>query len=105
MHNKAIIHACLVVRSHFLSTSGDDIAFSALCVTRASFCELLAIKLLREFSNYDLVAVCTIPWNSLQGASSDILRAIKAEVGQDDDLEEPINALEVRTVHDHEVRC
>ncbi|KAG8906384.1 hypothetical protein FRB99_006979 [Tulasnella sp. 403] len=95
LHNKAVVHAFLVVRSHFISTAEDDLAFASLCLSRAAFCELMAIKMLREFSNFDLVVVCTTPWNSLQGASDEVIRAIKAEVGEDEDLEEPLSALEV----------
>lgn len=72
-----------------------DLASTALCESRASFCELMAIKMLKQFKGFDLVVVCTTPWNSLQGASDDIVRELRAEVGQDEDLEEPLNALEV----------
>lgn len=105
IHNKAIVYACLVVQSHFVSMAEDDLAFSALCLSRAAFCELMAIKMLREFTNPELVSVCTIPWNALQGASDDVLRAIREEVGQYEDLEEPISALEVRHVLTHPCPC
>ncbi|KAG8997457.1 hypothetical protein FRB90_012495 [Tulasnella sp. 427] len=95
LQNKAIIHACLVVKSHFIASADEDLAFASLCFSRAAFCELLAIKLLREFSNFDLIVVCTTPWNSLQGAPREAMDVIRAEVGGDEDLEEPISALEM----------
>lgn len=51
--------------------------------------------MLREFNNLELMIVCTTPWNALQGAGTDVLRAIHAEVGQDEDMEEPLSVLEV----------
>lgn len=84
-----------MAKSHFIANADDDLAFASLCYTRAALCELLAIKLLRDFSNFDLVVVCTTPWNALQGAPREAMNAIRAEVGNDEDLEEPISALEV----------
>ncbi|KAG8962114.1 hypothetical protein FRC05_005514 [Tulasnella sp. 425] len=99
LQNKAIIHACLVVRSHFIANADEDLAFASLCYTRAAFCELLAIKLLRDFVGFNLVVVCTTPWNALQGAPREAMNAIRAEV-KDEDLEEPLTALEMAIMTD-----
>ncbi|KAG8913899.1 hypothetical protein FRC01_004332, partial [Tulasnella sp. 417] len=91
----AIIYACLMVKSHFIASADENVAFAPLYYSRATFCELLAIKLLQEFSNFDLVVVCTTPWNALQGAPREAVSAIRAQVGDDEELEEPISALEM----------
>lgn len=95
VRNKSIIYAFLVVRTHYMTSAADDLAFSSLLLSRAAFCELMAIKLLREFSGFDLVIVCTTQWNALQGAPDVLARSIRKEVA-DDDLEETISAVEVR---------
>lgn len=84
-----------MVKSHFIASAENELAFASLCYSRAAFCELLAIKLLRDFVGFDLVVVCTTPWNALQGAPREAMTVIRAEVGDDEDLEEPITALEV----------
>jgi hypothetical protein len=43
----AIIYTLLLVRCHFASEAERDLAFASVNATRASLCELLAIKLLR----------------------------------------------------------
>ncbi|KAG9039905.1 hypothetical protein FRB95_004377 [Tulasnella sp. JGI-2019a] len=95
IRNKAVIYAFLVVRSHFINSADNDLAFATLFLARAAFCELVAIKLLREFANFDLVIVCTTPWNALQGAPEDMMRSIRKEVGDDDLESDPMSALEI----------
>lgn len=66
--------------------------------TRASLCELLAIKMLRHFSsNYiELVAVLTTAWDPLQGASDSARDEIKDIVGvSGNSIEDNLSALEV----------
>ncbi|KAG8965658.1 hypothetical protein FRC03_000293 [Tulasnella sp. 419] len=96
LENKGIICAFLVVRAHFLSSAEDDLAFSPLMNCRAAFCELMAMKLLREFASrrIELVIVCTTPWNILQGASEQTIKDIKIAVGERES-EDPVSALEV----------
>jgi hypothetical protein len=89
-----------VVRSHFQSLAGDDLAYAPIIATRASTCELLALKLLRHFtgSQLELVAVLTHAWNPLQSAPASVVDTVKADLGGDaGDLDDPMNALEVRT--------
>lgn len=95
IRNKAVIYAFLVVRSHYMTSADEDLAFANMFMARAAFCELMAIKLLREFANFDLVIVCTTPWNALQGATDDMLKSIREEVGDDDLKADPMSALEV----------
>ena len=101
LENRAVIYAFLVVRSHFLNSAEGDIAYATLRMARADFCELMAIKLLREFSKLpskmELVIVLTAGWNALQGAPDQAVKDVRTAVGANEDLEEPISALEVST--------
>ncbi|KAF8313679.1 hypothetical protein DL93DRAFT_2113916 [Clavulina sp. PMI_390] len=98
LQNPAIIYVLLIVRSHFQSLADDDLAYAPIIATRADACELIAIKLLREFTNsqLELAAVLTTAWNPLQGAPADVVEIVKVDLGREqDDLDDPMNALEV----------
>jgi len=98
----AIVYACLVVRSYFLAESETDLAYSGVMLSRATLCEILAIKLLSRFaSNHiQLVAVLTTSWNPLAGATSDIIEEVKHALGgDDDDMNYPQSAIEVCRPH------
>jgi hypothetical protein len=96
----AVVYACLVVRSYFLAESDSDLARAALMQSRATLCEILAIKLLSRFaSNHiQLVAVLTTRWNPLAGATYDIVDQVKSSLGHEDDadMDSQHTALEVR---------
>lgn len=97
LRNMAVVYACLVVRSYFLAESESNLAFSGLMLSRATLCEILAMKLLSYFaSNYiQLVAVLTTSWNPLSGAPPDIIQEVKQALGgHDDDMNYPQSALE-----------
>ena len=67
--------------------------------SRAMMCELLAIKLLRHFANDQLalVAVLATKWNPIVGAPPNVVSEVKSALGgDDDDLDDPSSALEVR---------
>ncbi|TFK75139.1 receptor-activated Ca2+-permeable cation channel [Pluteus cervinus] len=84
LENEAVVYACLVVRSYFLGQSEENLAHSALMVSRAMMCEILAMKLLRRFASSDkLVAVLTRPWSPLAGASEDVIYDVKFSIGGD----------------------
>jgi len=92
------VFACFVVRAHFLAASEDNLAYASLKLSQASMCELLAIKLLRHFSEspIQLVAALTLNWNPVAGATPAAVRAIKYEMNaEDDDLVEPASAIEL----------
>jgi hypothetical protein len=94
----AVVYACLVVRSHFISESGVDIAYSGVMMSRANLCEVLAMKLLTRFSSdkIQLTAVLTASWNPLAGAPVGVLAEIREALGgYRDDFEDPQSALEV----------
>lgn len=94
----AVVYACLVVRSYFLAESETDMAYAGVMLSRATLCEILAMKLLSHFaSNYiQLVAVLTTSWNPLAGATPEIVEQVKNSLGGDeDDVNYPQSALEV----------
>lgn len=99
LKNMAVVFACLVVRSYFLAESETDLAYAGVMLSRASLCELLAMKLLSHFASHhiQLVAVLTTSWNPLAGASRAVVEELKQILGAyEDDLDSPQSALEVR---------
>lgn len=94
----AVIYACFVVRSHFLSEAEEHLAYSGVMLSRASLCEILAMKLLARFSSnpLQLAATLTASWNPLSGAPTDILNDVREAVGGEDNMDDPQCALEVR---------
>lgn len=83
LKNMAVVYACLVVRSYFLSESDSDLAFAGVMLSRASLCEILAYKLLGRFAtNYiQLVAVLTTSWSPLAGATREIVVEVEHNLG------------------------
>jgi hypothetical protein len=98
LHNLAIVYACIVVRSYFLSEAEADLSYSGVMMARANLCEMLATNLLTRFaSNHiQLVAVMTTEWNPLAGAPPDMIDKIKAAIRRrDGEVDCPQSALEV----------
>ncbi|PWN97667.1 hypothetical protein FA09DRAFT_330328 [Tilletiopsis washingtonensis] len=81
----AIIYTLLLVRCHFASEAERDLAFASVNATRASLCELLAIKLLRTFSRdgLELVTALTAPFDAFSGAPSAPSQAFAASSALD----------------------
>ncbi|KAF9234138.1 hypothetical protein BU15DRAFT_53008 [Melanogaster broomeanus] len=97
LRNMAVIYACMVVRSYFLSQAGTDLVHSSVMSSRATLCELVAMKLLSHFasSKVQLVAVLTTPWNLLSGAPLDVVEEVKEAIGQEDCLDSCQSAIEM----------
>ncbi|CUA75905.1 Calcium channel YVC1 [Rhizoctonia solani] len=98
--NYSIVYACLVVRTHFINSASQDLAFAPLKLTRADACELLALKLLRRFTGdsnnpVDLFSVLTVSWDPLQGCPDSCLGDIREIAGEDVQHGERISALEI----------
>ncbi|KAI0661788.1 hypothetical protein C8Q70DRAFT_910386 [Cubamyces menziesii] len=96
LENLAVVYACFVVRSHFLSEAEDNLAYSGVLLSRASLCEILAMKLLGTFASSPLrvATVLTASWNPLAGAPDEIVNDVKNMVG-DDGMYDPQCALEM----------
>ncbi|RDB26026.1 Calcium channel YVC1 [Hypsizygus marmoreus] len=98
LKNMAVVYACLVVRSYFLAESEAELAYAGVMHSRATLCEILAMKLLSRFaSNHiQLVAVLTTRWNPLAGAPFEIAEQVRQAVGGDeDDIDSAQSALEM----------
>ena len=98
LKNLAAVYACLVVRSHFLTLAGEDLAYTGVMLARADMCEILAMKLLNRFSSnkIELASVLMTSWNPLSGASEYVVEEVRMLLGGDDDcMNDPQCALEV----------
>ncbi|KZV94556.1 hypothetical protein EXIGLDRAFT_766972 [Exidia glandulosa HHB12029] len=70
--NKAVVFCLLLNRAHFLRDSA--ISSTAVSRSRATLCELLAIRLLSEWETIlDLAAVTTIAWPVFNGADPEVI--------------------------------
>ncbi|PCH42243.1 hypothetical protein WOLCODRAFT_137784 [Wolfiporia cocos MD-104 SS10] len=96
LDNMAVVYACFVVRSHFLSQAEADLAYSGVMMSRASLCEILAMKLLGTFASnrIRLVAVLIACWSPLAGAPAEVALEVKQVIG-DGDQYDPQCALEM----------
>ncbi|KAI5981944.1 hypothetical protein EDD15DRAFT_2329796 [Pisolithus albus] len=97
LRNMAVIYACMVVRSYFLTQGVSDLAHSSVSYSRATLCEIIALKLLSHFaaSKVQLVAVLTTPWNPLAGAPMDVVQEVKQAIGEDECRENSQSAIEM----------
>jgi len=96
----AVVYACLVVRSYFLTEAETDLAFAGVMLSRANLCEILAMKLLSRFATHyiQLVAVLTTSWNPLAGATNNVIEEVKHILNshEDDVGSHDQSAIEVR---------
>ncbi|KAH7884627.1 hypothetical protein F5I97DRAFT_2038545 [Phlebopus sp. FC_14] len=97
LRNMAVIYACMVVRSYFLAQSASNLAYSSVMDSRATLCEIMALKLLSHFasSKLQLVAVLTTLWNPLAGAPMDVVEEIKETLGEEYCSDSSQSALEM----------
>ena len=96
LDNMAVVYACFVVRAHFLSEAEDNLAYSGVMFSRASLCEILAMKLLGTFasSKMRLVAALTATWSPLAGAPLEVVLEVRSIMGNIE-KDDPQCALEV----------
>ncbi|KAI0784198.1 hypothetical protein C8Q75DRAFT_780483 [Abortiporus biennis] len=99
LENMAVVYACFVVRSHFLSEAEENLAYSGVMFSRANLCEIMAMKLLGRLANnqMQLITALTASWSPLAGAPESVMREIRDTIGSedDDDLHDPQCALEM----------
>jgi len=96
--NKSIVFAFLLNRIYFLRDE-NNLTNGPLSVTRATLCELLAIRILRDNGNsvLDLVRSLTISWPVWSGADTSVIE--QARQLRDDELEDNVgNAIELAIV-------
>ncbi|EPT01375.1 hypothetical protein FOMPIDRAFT_133127 [Fomitopsis schrenkii] len=96
LDNMAVVYACFVVRAHFLSEAEENLAYSGVMLSRASLCEILAMKLLGTFASMKirLVAALTATWSPLAGAPLEVILEVRSIMGTTE-KEDPQCALEL----------
>ncbi|THH07159.1 hypothetical protein EW145_g3575 [Phellinidium pouzarii] len=98
LKNMAVVYACLVVRSHFIHIVNENFADANIMASRAMACELLAMKLVRQFANEKLVltTVLTTTWSPIAGAPPEVVENVRNSLGGgEEDLDDPTSALEM----------
>lgn len=98
LDNLAVVYACLVVRSHFITLADENLADANTMASRAMTCELLAMKLVRHFSNdkIQLASVLTTSWSPVAGAPPAVVSEVRRNLGGNEkNLDDPASALEV----------
>ncbi|KAF8448949.1 hypothetical protein L210DRAFT_957644 [Boletus edulis BED1] len=96
--NKSVVFSFLINRIYFLREQ-NNLMNGPLFVTRATLCELLAIRILRDNGNslLDLVRTLTTSWPVWSGADTHVLE--QARQLRDDDLEDHVgNAIELAII-------
>ncbi|KAF8653547.1 hypothetical protein AX16_003910 [Volvariella volvacea WC 439] len=92
--NMSIVFCFLVTRIHFLRD--DNLATAAISRTRAELCEILAIRVFRDYGNnmLKLTLALTTTWPVYNGADPEMLE--KYQLENDEDLEDRVgNAIEI----------
>ncbi|KAK4686667.1 hypothetical protein P7C73_g3457, partial [Tremellales sp. Uapishka_1] len=71
-----VLYALMANRIQFISLSAGDLSYAPLQTTRAAFCEILAIKMLRTFPSIseeaELVGELVRGWCAFDGASEEV---------------------------------
>ncbi|CAK5274026.1 unnamed protein product, partial [Mycena citricolor] len=98
-HNNLSVVFCLLLnRIHFIRD--DNIVTSAVSASRATLCEILAIRVLRDFAEnmMDLALILTTSWPVYSGASHEALEHGREEFVDFDPEERVGNAIEMAIV-------
>ncbi|KZP22753.1 hypothetical protein FIBSPDRAFT_890108 [Athelia psychrophila] len=93
LDNMATVYACMVVRSYFLGEAESNLAYSGVNISRASLCEILAMKLLGYYAENKIHLVAG--WEPLAGAPDAIAKEVRASMGSQDEPHDPQSALEM----------
>lgn len=89
----SVVFCLLLNRVHF--QRDQNMASASVSRTRAELCEILAIRMLREYGNdmFDLAVTLTTSWHVYSGADPEVMQAAREER---EDLEERVgNAIEM----------
>ncbi|KAF7312239.1 hypothetical protein MIND_00236900 [Mycena indigotica] len=97
LKNMASVYACLVNRAYFLGESENNLAYAGVMLSRATFCEILAMKLMGHFASnrLSLAAVLTTAWSPLSGASAQVVEEVKQVLGSKANVNDGQSALEM----------
>ncbi|KAA1475470.1 hypothetical protein DENSPDRAFT_426990 [Dentipellis sp. KUC8613] len=94
--NMSVVFCLLLNRVHFVRDR--SLTTSSLSATRASLCEILAIRALREYGDHllDLALATTTSWPVYSGADPDVIAQAREER---DDLDDRVgNAIEMAII-------
>ncbi|TFK65590.1 hypothetical protein BDN72DRAFT_900556 [Pluteus cervinus] len=83
--NMSIVFCFLLARIHFMRD--DNIATASISKTRAELCEILAIRIFRDYGNclMRLTLAITTSWPVYNGADDIVLARLKQEGGEPED--------------------
>ncbi|WWC63799.1 uncharacterized protein I303_106404 [Kwoniella dejecticola CBS 10117] len=98
LQNQATVF-CLLLNKVQFTRDSNQLSISTLSTARANLCEILAIRVLRGWSerSLPLATVLLTPWALFQGASQEVLERAKEE-GDDDLITQGGNALEMAII-------
>ncbi|WVQ93018.1 hypothetical protein IAU59_000081 [Kwoniella sp. CBS 9459] len=98
LQNQATVFCLLLNKVQFTRDSAQ-LSISTLSTSRATLCEILAIRVLRGWSerSLHLATVLLTPWALFQGASQEVIERAKEE-GDDDILTDGGTALEMAII-------
>lgn len=87
---------CLLLNKVQFVTDSHQISIATLSVSRAKLCEILAVRVLRGWSERSLAlaTVLLTPWPLFRGAPDEVIRGAK-EDGEEEALDDTGTALEV----------
>ncbi|CDZ97105.1 hypothetical protein [Phaffia rhodozyma] len=98
--NHATVFCLMINRVQFIRLASTSLSLSVLSQSRATLCELLAIRLLRAWSErtIELATVLLTPWDLYQGCSDVVRQKLMEEEGEDGQVERVGNALEMAII-------
>ncbi|WWC90990.1 uncharacterized protein L201_005929 [Kwoniella dendrophila CBS 6074] len=98
LQNQATVF-CLLLNKIQFTRDSNQLSISTLSTARSNLCEILAIRVLRGWSerSLPLATVLLTPWALFQGASQEVLERAKEE-GDDELLCQGGNALEMAII-------
>ncbi|WVR08864.1 hypothetical protein IAU60_005923 [Kwoniella sp. DSM 27419] len=98
LENHSIVF-CLLLNKIQFTRDSTQLSISTLSHSRATLCEILAVRVLRGWSERSLAlaTVLLTPWALFQGASEEVVERAKEE-GDDDLLTQGGNALEMAII-------
>ncbi|KAF8216497.1 hypothetical protein K438DRAFT_2007356 [Mycena galopus ATCC 62051] len=96
--NLSIVFCLLLNRVHFIRD--ENIATASVSQSRATLCEILAIRTLRDYGNsmIDLTVILTTSWPVYSGAEQEVLAHGRSEFADFDEEERVGNAIEMAIV-------
>lgn len=96
----SLVFCLMINRVQFIRLASTSLSLSVLSQSRATLCELLAIRLLRAWSErtIELATVLLTPWDLYQGCSDIVRQKLMEDEGEDGQVERVGNALEMAII-------